>query len=163
MIAVRPAGVEDSEAINEIYNWYVDNTIITFDVDPWDIERRRQWVGSIKNPFHLLVAEDENGIVGFACNTRFRPKAAYDSSTEVTIYIKHGNTTKGVGQLLYDALFLSASKTHLHRAYAVIALPNDVSVRFHEKYGFKKIGVLSEVGKKFGKYVDTAWYEKSLT
>ena len=149
-------------AVNEIYNHYVEQTAITFDLEPWDVARRQQWVAQFRSPNFFLVAEHQGQVVGYANNGKFRPKAAYDSSTEVTVYTAPHCSLRGVGSALYHALFQHIGGTSLHRAYAGIALPNDPSIRFHEKFGFRHIGTLTEVGTKFGRRVDVAWYEKAL-
>ena len=148
--------------INALYNHYVEHSVFTFDVVPWEESRRRTWISEnfSKPPYFLLVAEWRGEIVGFACNGRFRPKAAYDSSTEVTVYTRPGQTPEGTGTRLYDALFGRIAATSLHRAYAVIALPNPASIRLHENFRFRHVGTLEQVGTKFGRRVDVAWYEE---
>lgn len=162
---LRPARKQDCERINAIYNWYIENTAITFDVEPWTLSKRLEWFeqfASIHHRYNVVVAESAGQIIGFACNTRFRPKAAYDSSTEVTVYTGPGNQTRGVGSALYQGLFKQLSDTDLHRAYAIISLPNDRSISLHQKHDFQHIGTLDEVGTKFGKRVDVSWFQKKL-
>ena len=161
-ITIRPGRRDDASPINDIYNHYVAHTSITFDIDPWDLPRRRQWIEHFQSPNFLLVAEHQGVVVGYANNGKFRPKAAYDSSTEVTVYTLPDCPIRGAGSALYRSLFEHIGTTSLHRAYAGIALPNETSVRFHEKFGFRHIGTLTEVGTKFGRRVDVAWFEKAL-
>ena len=161
---IRPGLVDDAAGINAIYNHYICHTSFTFEVSPWDDSRRRGWIQEITAaPNHfLVVACQGERIAGFACNGRFRPKAAYDSSTEVTVYTSPGEAPGGTGSRLYSALFARVEMTPLHRAYAAIALPNPGSIRLHEKFGFHHVGTLDQVGTKFGERVDVAWYEKFL-
>jgi phosphinothricin acetyltransferase len=106
---------------------------------------------------------DSQAILGYATSSAFRAKPAYATSVEVTVYVAPDAARRGVGTLLYEALFSALDSEDLHRAYAGIALPNEASVRLHERFGFRHVGTYREVGRKFGRYWDVAWYEKELT
>lgn len=101
-------------------------------------------------------------ILGYATSSGFRPKPAYATSVEVSVYLAPGAGGRGVGTLLYEALFRALAGEDLHRAYAGVAQPNEASVRLHERFGFRHVGTYREVGRKFGRYWDVAWYEKDL-
>ena len=132
---------------------------------------------NINTPYYALVAEVDKvtkvdnvtnvtnvdtPIIGFACNTAFRARPAYRLSTETTVYADI-DAPRGVGAALYRRLFELIARTSLHRAYAVIALPNARSVALHERFGFMHVGAANQIGHKFDKFVDIAWYEKKLT
>jgi phosphinothricin acetyltransferase len=102
-------------------------------------------------------------IVGYANSGALRPKAAYDTSVEVSIYRAPGYREPGLGTLLYQALFDRLSEEDVHRAHAVITLPNDASVALHKKMGFYDVGVLNEAGRKFGRFHSVLWMEKKLS
>ncbi len=171
---IRAATTADAAAINRIYNHYIRHTTITFDTEPWSAARRRRWLAEFATesnppgnptattPYHALVAEADGGVLGFAHNSPLRPKAAYRRATETTIYTNPHNPLRGIGTQLYAALFAALESTDLHRAYAIIALPNPRSLKFHRRFGFTPVGTLSEVGYKFGRYVDVTWLEKAL-
>jgi len=161
---IRNATDADLGGITKIYNHYVTETPITFDLQPFEVEQRREWQSQFSEtgPHRLLVAESDQNVIGYACSTTVRPKAAYNSSVEVTIYVDPNTKRKGTGRALYTTLFETLAAEGLHRAYAVITLPNDPSIRIHEAFGFKHTGTLHEVGRKFDKYWDVAWYEKDL-
>jgi len=164
-VVVRPGAVADAENLNQLYNWYVANSVITFDIEPWSLSKRLDWIANFNNnnnPHHLFVAEQNGGLCGYACNGQFRPKAAYGSSTEVTVYTDPNGVPRGTGSLLYSVLFDAIKATSLHRAYAIIALPNDTSIRLHKKFGFREVGTLDQVGTKFGKRINITWFEKTL-
>jgi len=164
-LTVQPGSISDAREINGIYNWYVTHSTITFDIEPWTTEKREQWIADLiqpDNPYHLFVARQDDALVGFSYNAAFRPKAAYNTATEVTIYTEQQGAPKGTGTRLYQTLFSAMAKTDLHRAYAGISQPNMVSVGLHKKFGFYHIGTLNEVGTKFGDRIDVAWYEKKL-
>ncbi|MEU6274919.1 N-acetyltransferase family protein [Streptomyces populi] len=166
-VQVRPGGAADLDALTDLYNHYVRETPITFDTVVFTPGQRRPWLLSHPEdgPHRLMVATDTDSqeILGYATSSAFRAKPAYATSVEVTVYVAPGAGGRGVGTLLYEALFAALAAEDLHRAYAGIALPNEASVRLHERFGFRHVGTYREVGRKFGRYWDVAWYEKELT
>lgn len=161
---IRPGRREDLPQIVEIYNHYVTQTHITFDVNPVKLADRASWFDDFSaHQHHLLwVAQNGEEISGYAHARAFRPKAAYVTSVETTIYLKPGVHSRGVGTRLYQALFTALKETGVHRAYGVIALPNAASVALHLKFGFLPLCILSEVGRKFDRYYDVQWFEKKF-
>jgi phosphinothricin acetyltransferase len=108
------------------------------------------------------VAISAAKILGFACSSRFRPKPAYETSVETTIYLAQHAVGRGAGSKLYTELFRSLENEDVHRAYAGVSLPNPASIALHERFGFKRVAHFTEQGRKFGRYWDVAWYEKPL-
>jgi phosphinothricin acetyltransferase len=163
-VEVRPARASDLPALTEIYNGYVRETPITFDVEPFEVEARRPWFEGFapEGPHRLFVAERSGDLLGYAGSMRFRPKDAYATSVETTVYLRADSAGQGIGAVLYAHLFEALQGEDLHRAYAGITLPNLASIRLHERFGFHPVGVFREVGRKLGRYWDVAWYEKSL-
>ena len=164
-IRVRPAQLKDLPRIVEIQNHYIQHTHITFDVQPFTPEQRREWFHDHNNGkrYRLLVAEDEQRrIVGYACTGRFRPKPAYETTVEVSIACDPGSTGKRMGTRLYDELFTTLRGEDVHRAVAGIAQPNPASNALHQRFGFRPVGTFTEVGRKFGRYWDVLWVEKIL-
>ncbi len=162
---VRPATADDAEAINRIANWYIENTAVNFDTAAWPLHKRVEWIESFNgdaSPYRLLAGENKGRIIGFSNNTRFRPKAAYESSTETTVYMEHGVESRGRGRILYEALLAHVATANFHRAYAVITLPNPASVRLHEDLGFSLVGTFDEIGRKFDRYHSVAMYQKII-
>jgi phosphinothricin acetyltransferase len=161
---IRPAVTEDLEAINRLYNHYVLHTHVTFDIEPISMASRREWFGAFApdGPHRLLVGEVDGRTVGYASSSRFRPKAAYATSVESTVYLEPDTIGAGIGTVLYEALFVVLADEDVHRACAGITMPNDASVRLHEKFGFRRVGVFTEQGRKFGRYWDVAWYERKM-
>lgn len=161
---IRTALQSDLPAVTDLYNYYVRETPITFDLRPFEPEERREWFEQFgeTGPHRLIVAEVEGTLRGYACSTRVRPKAAYDTSVEVTIYVHPDVKRTGIGRVLYGRLFELLAAEGVHRVYAVITLPNDPSINIHEAFGFAHVGTLHEVGRKFDQYWDVAWYEKSF-
>jgi phosphinothricin acetyltransferase len=164
-LTVRDATPEDLPAVAAIYTHYVLRTTTTFNTQ---VRTPREWMQRfetdvVDGPYALLVAELDGTVAGYAQTQAFRPKPAYDRSLELSVYVAPDATGAGVGRALYGELFprLEADE-RFHRAYSIIALPNDTSIAFHERWGFVHRGTLSEAGYKFGHYLDVAYYERAL-
>jgi phosphinothricin acetyltransferase len=164
-LLIRIANDRDLPALTELYNYYVCNTAISFDLSPFSLEQRREWFKqySPEGRYRLLVAQQEGQIVGYVTSSPFRVKAAYETSVETSIYLNPELTGRGIGKELYLALFDFLQEEDVHRAYAGITLPNAASIALHRKLGFRAIGIYEEVGRKFDKYWDVQWYEKKLS
>ncbi|MFF4400927.1 GNAT family N-acetyltransferase [Streptomyces sp. NPDC001480] len=165
-VQVRPGVEGDLEALTALYNHYVRETPITFDTAVFTPEERRPWLLSHPEdgPYRLMVAvaAESQEILGYATSSPYRVKPAYGTSVETTVYVAPHAGRRGIGTLLYKALFEALSGEDLHRAYAGIAQPNEASARLHERFGFRYVGTYREVGRKFGRYWDVAWFEKEL-
>jgi len=161
-IAIRPARRADVPRLTEIYNYYVVNTPVTFDVEPYTLEKRFAWFEQFgaSGRYRILVADEGGVVLGYACTMRFRPKAAYETTVEMSIYCARDAVGKGLGGLLYEALFGALGGEDINRYVAGYTLPNPASAALHERFGFKRVGIFSEVGRKFGKYWDVAWNER---
>jgi phosphinothricin acetyltransferase len=163
---IRYAQIEDLEGITEIYNHYILTSHATFDVKPYTTEERKPWFmeHSSGGRHTLFVAEDpETGmIIGYACSSSFRPKAAYTDSVETSIYIHPDYTRRHIAAKLYTRLIDSLEQSGVHRIYACLAVPNEPSKRLHERLGFVQVGLFTEAGYKLGSYRDIMWFEKRL-
>lgn len=163
-VGIRPAEVADAAALNAIYEHWVVHTPITFDVEPWTLAQREAWLGGFSpaGRHRILVAEEAGRVVGWACTRRFREKAAYDTSVETSLYLAPDVRRRGIGSALYRALFDSLAGADVHRAIAGITLPNEASIAVHERFGFRPVGVMREVGFKLGRYWDVLWMERAM-
>jgi phosphinothricin acetyltransferase len=163
-VHVRPATKDDLEAINDIYNHYVLESHYTFDDEPLTMETRREWFSHYgpTGRHRVFVATDGDEVIGYATSSRYRPKPGYLTSVETSVYLAPDAIGKGAGTRLYETLFKSIEGEDLHRALAGIALPNPESIALHEKFGFKRVALYTEQGRKFGRYWDVAWFEKPL-
>ncbi len=163
-VTVRYAQQGDVPRLTEIYNHYVINTPITFDLEPCTVDDRRAWLAkfSLTGRHRLLVAERDGVVLGYAGTTGFRDRRAYDTTVEMTVYCAPEAIGSGIGTALYGALFEALRGEDIHRAMGGITLPNEASVALHERFGFTLAGVMHEVGRKFDRYWDVAWYEKEL-
>lgn len=147
-----------------LYNHYVEHTSVTFDIEPWTVERRAEWCAGFAatGPHRLLVAEEEGSIVGMAWSGPWRSRPAYATSVETSVYCLDGETGRGVGTALYMELLHLLEAEPLRRAFAVITLPNEVSERLHRRLGYSQVGVLPEAGRKFGRYWDVSIWQRAL-
>lgn len=159
---IRKAVAEqDAGAVAKVYNYYILNTHQTFETEALSEEQMRQRITEISKDYPFLVAEDDDGeVCGYAYATQFKLRQAYAYSAEVSIYVRSQSKQKGIGSKLYEKLFEQLSDTNIHAVVAGISLPNDASVLFHEKFGFKKVAHFREVGYKLGRWVDVGYWEK---
>jgi phosphinothricin acetyltransferase len=164
VIATRPGRLSDLDALTRIYNYYVENTHITFDLHPFTVEQRREWFGHYaeRGRHRLVVAAAGDEVLGYATSGPFRDKPAYAPSVETTVYCAPEAVGRGAGTALYDALFAELADEDVHRAYAGVALPNEASLVLHQRFGFTEIGTFREVGRKFGKWWDVTWLERGM-
>jgi phosphinothricin acetyltransferase len=161
---VRDATAADLPAVAAIYTHYVLNTTTTFNTQ---VRTPREWTDRFEQqvadgPYDLLVAEVDGMVGGYVETQRFRPKPAYYQSVELSIYVAPDTQSRGTGGALMTTLLDRLAGRDFHRLYSIIALPNEGSVRFHEKWGFEHRGTLTEAGHKFGRYLDVAFYERAL-
>lgn len=163
-LKVRPAMRCDLPHLTEIYNYYIVNTPITFDLKPMAVKQRARWfdehAGAKRH--RMFVAEDGGRVVGYACTGPFRDKAAYDTSVETSIYCAHDATGRGIGAMMYRVLFDALKNEDINRLLAGITLPNDASIKLHRRFGFTEVGMFSECGRKFGRYWDVMWMQRAL-
>ncbi len=160
---IREATAADAGRIAEIYNYYIAETIITFEYDlvnEDDIRKRIEKVHSKGYPF--FVYEKDGEIAGYAYLSNWRERVAYDITLETSVYLDHTLTGSGIGSILYAELIERARLIDLHSLIGVISLPNDTSRRLHEKFGFKLIGNFRESGIKFGKLIDVEFWQLIL-
>lgn len=157
-VTIRRAEAGDLPALLDIYNHYVLDTAITFDIEPRTPAQRREWLDGFapRGKFQCFVPARQGKPLGWVCSARFKEKAAYDTTIETSIYLAPGETGRGLGRRLYQTLFEALKDEDIHRMFAGTTLPNAASVALHLAMGFRQIGVQPEVGRKFGKYWDVA-------
>ena len=162
---IRDATVDDLGAINDIYNTYIVDNHTSFDTEPWTMDERTAWFARYRPPsrHQLVVLEVDGDVKGFASSSPFRSKAAYDSSVETTVVLDESVLGRGFGRLLLETVIDRLKlQPDLHRAYALIALPNEPSIRLHLDLGYRTVGVLDEVGYKLSRYHSVQIVELAL-
>jgi len=160
---IRPARSADAEAIARIYNFYILNTVITFEeqaVTPQIIAERILEITS--DSLSWLVAETSDRIVGYAYASMWKDRSAYRHSVESTVYVDPAELGVGSGSLLYESLLANLRQQKFHVVIVGIALPNQASIRLHEKFGFRKVAHFKEVGYKFGQWIDVGYWQLIL-
>jgi L-amino acid N-acyltransferase YncA len=160
---IRTATADDADAIAGIYNPYVLDTVVTFEeeaVSAAAIATRIADVTTASLPW--LVAERDGALQGYAYATRWKGRCSFRYSVETTVYLATGSTGRGMGKQLYGELLRRLQERGMHVAIGGIALPNAASVALHEKLGFHKVGHFSEVGFKFGRWVDVGYWQRTL-
>jgi phosphinothricin acetyltransferase len=160
---LRSASSADAAAICAIYNRYVTTTAISFEEDAVaepEMARRIAEVGAAGLPW--LVLEVDGQLAGYAYATKWRVRPAYRFSVESSIYLDQACAGRGLGRLLYGALLDQLRQRELHLVIGGIALPNEASVGLHEALGFRKVAHFTEVGMKFGRWIDVGYWELRL-
>lgn len=162
-LRVRAAATGDARAIAEIYRPIVESTTISFEeVAPDEPEMARR-ISETASAYPWLVAESNDTVLGYAYAGRHRERSAYRYSVDVSVYLAEEARGRGIGSALYAELFEELNRRGFHRAFAGIALPNDASIALHRRFGFELVGVYSEVGRKFDRWLDVAWWQRAVT
>lgn len=160
---IREATEADIPAITAIYNDAVVNTTAIWNDVVVDEENRREWMNAkIEAGFPLLVAESGGGVLGYATYGPFRSFDGYKHTVENSIYVASNARGRGVGGLLVDELVNEARERGVHVIVAAIEAGNAQSISLHEKRGFISVGLMPEVGTKFGRWLDLALLQKVL-
>lgn len=162
-ITIRTATEADLIEILAIYNDAILNTTSVYNYLPHTLEMRKEWFEQKqKDRFPVLVAEQDGIVVGFSTYGHFRAWAAYKYSVEVSVYVHPEYRGKGVAKLLYPPLFEKAKEQQLHALMAGIDASNIASIKLHEQFGFKTVGLFKEVGYKFDKWLDLQFMQLIL-
>lgn len=164
-VNLRKAELSDSYAICDIYNFYIQNSVVTFDENTMEVgqwEEKLQYLQKQKLPF-IVAVSDSSELLGFAYVAPWRQKSAYRTTVEDSIYLRPASTGKRIGTKLLEKLLIEAKAAGVKEVVAVISDSGaDSSVRLHEQFGFKKQGHLAKVGYKFDRWLGTILMQKSL-
>ena len=160
---VRACEEKDVEQICDIYNYYVDNTVITFEETAVSISEMRGRLQSITKVYPWLVCESGGLVIGYAYASRWKERVAYNKTSEATVYLRHGEQGNGYGKALYTALIHELKTRSFHVVVGCIAVPNEASIGLHESLGFKKVAQFSEVGFKFNQWLDIGYWQLTLS
>jgi phosphinothricin acetyltransferase len=156
---IRPATPEDAGQICGIYNYYIVNTCITFEEIAVSVEEMEQRIRDVTKDLFWVVYEEDNRILGYAYYTKWKVRSAYRFCFECTVYLDKACRGKGIGTLLYSELIDNARKHNVHSLLGGITIPNEPSIKLHEKLGFVKVGQLKEVGFKQNQWLDVGYWE----
>lgn len=173
---IRPVKLEDAERILEIYSYYILETAITFEIEVPSLKDFEERIQNISKKFPYFVCEipdEENPgkqkIIGYVYVHEYSEREAYNWTVETSIYVDKDERRSGCGKLLYEVLEKELSKRGIINMLAGVAfnekedeyLTHD-SFKFHNKMGFKTVGHLEAVGKKYDRWYDILWMQKRL-
>jgi phosphinothricin acetyltransferase len=160
MLNIRPAAEKDIEAIADIYNDAILNTTATFDTDPKTIEDRLIWFRNHGEMNPVIVATINEEVVGWASLSKWSDRSAYDTTAEVSVYVKENFRDQGIGKRLLEVITIEGGNAGLHTIISRITEGNEKSLHLHDILGYEHVGVFKEVGKKFNRYLDVHLLQK---
>lgn len=162
-VTIRPAELEDLPSIVEIYNEAGVATTASYDLEPVTVEERTEWFERLRSRNHpVLVLVKDGEIVGYANYGPFRDKDAYRHTVEHSLYVAAPHRASGAGRMLMGALLDHARGHGVHTMVGVLDAENAASRAFHARMGFEEVGVLREVGFKFGRWLDVVFVTQHL-
>jgi L-amino acid N-acyltransferase YncA len=159
-VQIRDCESRDVAQVCDIYNHYITHTAITFEEEPLEVSQMQARVDTYTKLYPWLVCCTGDSVVGYAYASKWKERAAYSHTAEVTVYLHESHQGKGYGKALYADLLASLDSMGCHVALGCIALPNEASVRLHEDFGFIKVGHFCEVGRKFGQWLDVGYWQR---
>jgi phosphinothricin acetyltransferase len=154
MVTTRKAESKDLPAITDIYNEAILHTTATFDTQTKTVDEQKPWFDKHGDKYPIIVALEGEKVIGWASMSQWSDRCAYASTAEASLYVKEGYRGEGVGRQLSVAILKAAKEAGLHTAITRIAGDNKVSIKLAKSLGFQHIGVMREVGNKFGKLLD---------
>jgi L-amino acid N-acyltransferase len=160
-LEIRTAEERDLEAIRKIYNYWVLNSVASFDTVEQGPEERFEWFGRHKEAgLPVIVAERKGEIVGWASLSGFHTRCAYSQTVEPSVYVAKDNLERGVGRSLLAELLSRAEQNGYHTVVALICSENIASISLFAALGFKEVGRLEQVGRKFGRWLDVTYMQR---
>lgn len=162
-IKIRNYQVEDTKAILEIINYNILHSTALYDYNIRTLENQIAiFDDKIKKGFPIIVAIENEIVVGFGYYSEFRYREAYKFTVEHSVYAHQNHIGKGIGKLLLKELILLAKSQKLHTMIGVIDSENQNSIDFHKKFGFEIAGTIKETGFKFNRWLDSVFMQKML-
>jgi phosphinothricin acetyltransferase len=161
-LSIRPATVDDSDAINDIYNHYVLTSTCTFHLEPVTRQERLDWLEAHSGRYGVTIAKMDGIVVGWASLSNHRPRPAYDGTVESSVYIHEDFHRRGLGRVLMEDLIDRAKKLGFHTIVAGAEASQSASIGLHEKLGFVQVARFKEVGYKFDTWCDTVFMQLML-
>jgi len=160
MFTIRRATLPDLEAITEIYNQAILNTVATFDTQTKTAEGQRGWFAQHGEKHPILVAEQDGVLAGWASLSAWSDRCAYSDTAEVSLYIDEHHRGQGIGHRLSEAIIKAGRDAGLHTLIARITEGNAASIHIAESQGFEHVGIMREVGRKDGRLLDVHLMQK---
>jgi phosphinothricin acetyltransferase len=162
-VIIRPYEVRDTQAILDIINFNIINSTALYDYNIRTFEQQKSILeDKLSKDFPVIVAEIDGELVGFGMYSEFRFREAYKFTVEHSVYVNQHFHGKGIGKILLQELIRLAKEQKLHTMIAVIDEENQSSIEFHEKFGFKTVGVIKESGYKFDRWLHSVFMQLIL-
>ena len=158
---IRDANIDDARQIADIYNYYIENSIFTFEEEKLEVTEMEKRIEDTEESL-WLVEEIDDEILGYAYAKKWHTRSAFRYTYETTIYVKNRSKSQGFGKELYRELIKRVEEKNIHSLIGVIAIPNEGSQNLHRKLGFKKMGKIREAGYKFNRWIDVEYWQKFL-
>jgi L-amino acid N-acyltransferase YncA len=162
-IKIRSYQIEDTQAILEIVNYNILNSTALYDYEPRTLENQIAiFDDKLKKGFPIIVATENETLVGFGYYSEFRFREAYKFTVEHSVYAHPNHIGKGIGKLILEHLILLAKAQNLHTMIGVIDAENQSSIEFHKKFGFEIAGTIKDSGFKFDRWLHSVFVQKML-
>ncbi len=159
---IRSATPDDASRLCEIYNHYILTSVATFEEEPVSVEEMRQRVEAVQKQFFWLVYEDGGGVAAYAYAGKWKARAAYRHSIELSVYVSPERHGRGIGRQLYAELLRRLREKDVHSVIGGVAGDNAASFSLHLSFGFEQVAHFREVGHKFGHWVDVTYFQLLL-
>jgi phosphinothricin acetyltransferase len=159
---IRPVTANDASALCGIYNYYIVNTVVTFEEEELSPPVMETRIRNITGKYPWFVWEENGELLGYAYAHKWHERAAYRFSAEDSIYLRHDALGRGIGRRLLGRVIAELRKTDVHALMSVITIPNEKSVTLHESFGFKKAAEFHEIGYKMNRWLDVGYWELLL-
>ncbi|ALG83945.1 GNAT family N-acetyltransferase [Gordonia phthalatica] len=166
MPSIRPATVDDLPAVADIYRYYVENSVATFDLEPLSVAQWEAKLGRIRDagrPFIVMEDDDSGAVLGYAYLGVYRGKAGWAHTAEDSIYLRPESAGRGLGRVLLQGLLDATDRSVTHNVMAVISDEVAASVALHRKVGFVEVGRTADVGRKFDRWLGAVYMQYAFT
>lgn len=159
---IRNALEKDINSINKIYNYEVLNGVATFDTEPKTREERLEWLNAHSEKYPCIVVEKEGTVLAWGSLSQYSNRKAYEGTCEFSIYVDENARGMGLGKIIIKELLERAKKNGIHVILSRVAGENEASKFLHTYFEFELVGIMKEVGYKFGRYIDVNMYQKLI-
>lgn len=159
---IRDVQSDDVDAVRDIYNYYIEHTVVSFEEQPVTASEMRTRIQIVTADFPWIVLVEDDTVAGYAYAGKWHSRCAYRSTVESTVYLAPSAVARGIGTKLYTELLDRLRQLPIHSVIGGIALPNAASVALHEKFGFEKAAHYKQVGYKMDRWIDVGYWQLIL-